>query len=83
MVGAISDEMAGLRRVVENQIAALAHWRRDADLDAAQLKRQNEALFRIAHGHDALNAVRTIAAVALCAQTMKKEQNIRPADKRE
>lgn len=65
-----TDEVAGLRRTVESQAAALAHWRRGADLDAARLKRQDEALFRIAHGHDGLETVRAIAASALCAETM-------------
>lgn len=72
-MGTTTDEVAGLRRVVENQAAALAHWRRGADLDAARLKRQNDALFRITHGHDGLEAVQAIAAGALCAETMKAE----------
>ena len=72
-----ADEVAGLRRTVENQTAALAHWRRGADLDAGRLKRQGDALFRIAHGHDALETVREIAASALWAETMNTEQDFR------
>jgi hypothetical protein len=73
-----SDEVANLRRTVENQTAALAHWRRRADLDAGRMKRQYEALFRIAHGHDGLETVREIAANALWAETMRTEQDFRP-----
>ena len=72
-----TDKVASLRRTVENQTAALAHWRRGADLDAGRMKRQNDALFRIAHGHDRLETVREIAANALWAETMRTEQEFR------
>ena len=43
------DEIARLRRIIEAQNKALAHWRSEADRDAGTLKRYSEALYRIAH----------------------------------
>ena len=76
-----TDEVLRLRRVIENQAAALAHWRRGADLDAGRLQRQHDALLRIAHGHDGLETARAIAADALCAETMGYLDHLRDATK--
>ena len=44
------DEIARLRRVIEAQEKALAHWRSEADRDAGTIKRYTHALEMIDRG---------------------------------
>lgn len=53
------------RGVLAAQGKALAHWRREADRDAGEIRRQHDALFRIAFGSDSLEDVRHLAREAL------------------
>lgn len=41
---AVTAEVMGLRRMVEAQQKALAHWRREADADAGKIARYEAAL---------------------------------------